>query len=293
MINSCTQIYFLFFIYLYKFFTKLSLLVFFNKKLLFIINKKKFFFFKRRSRTNFLSSRRLIISLKRRKFKNFKSKKLDKGNFFFKKFFFKSLYKNRSFFKNFFFKNNKIRQSKITKLIFKNQKNSLHINSTYSYNLLNILIKSNLFISINDVFATIQARKVYVNGIINNSIDTNISVGDCIQLKISNSNYLYLLKCKKLIKKYVTLHRFNSWKFFKKKNLKKKIYFKLKKRKSPKYLNLLFLFKVNTPKFLEIDYLTLTIFLICKKLNLYFNNFYFNKFFSFKFFSLYNFKKIN
>jgi hypothetical protein len=67
----------------------------------------------------------------------------------------------------------------------------------------------------------------------------------------------------------------------------------LKKRKSPKYLNLLFLFKVNTPKFLEIDYLTLTIFLICKKLNFYFNNFYFNKFFSFKFFSLYNFKKIN
>jgi hypothetical protein len=38
-----------------------------------------------------------------------------------------------------------------------------------------------------------------------------------------------------------------------------------KKRKSPKYLFLFFLFKVNTPKFLEVDYFSLSIILLKKQ----------------------------
>jgi hypothetical protein len=66
-----------------------------------------------------------------------------------------------------------------------------------------------------------------------------------------------------------------------------------KKRKSPKYLFLFFLFKVNTPKFLEVDYFSLSIILLKKQDAFVFSSFYLNKLFSFKLFSLYNFKKIN
>jgi hypothetical protein len=50
---------------------------------------------------------------------------------------------------------------------------------------------------------------------------------------------------------------------------------------------------MNTPKFLEIDYLSLSIFFL-KKPKLYtYSTYYLNKLFSFRLFALYNYKKIN
>ena len=85
------------------------------------------------------------------------------------------------------------------------------------------------------------------------------------------------------------LIRFNAWVFFKRK--KKKL--KTKKRKYPNYLFLFFLFKLETPRYIEVDYLTLTVFLLRGFSVLSQHTYYLNKFFSFRFFSLYNYKKIN
>ena len=90
--------------FLFKFFKKFSLKFFENLNNLQKINKKKNIFFKKKYRTKILVSKRLSFLLrKRKKFKYFKSKKVDKGNFFFKKFFFKTLLKSRKFLKGFFF----------------------------------------------------------------------------------------------------------------------------------------------------------------------------------------------
>jgi hypothetical protein len=85
------------------------------------------------------------------------------------------------------------------------------------------------------------------------------------------------------------------WKFYKQKHYKG--YFientKPRKRKTPKYFYIFFLFRLNSPNFLEIDFVTLSLFFL-KKPNIFnFSSYYLNKLFSFKLFSLYNFKKIN
>jgi hypothetical protein len=105
--------------------------------------------------------------------------------------------------------------------------------------------------------------------------------------------YNYIYDSKRNLKKKIALFRFNLWKFYKQKFFKNKEQIKAKKRKTPKYLFLFFLFKLNTPKFLEIDFNSLSVFFL-KKQNIFtFSSYYLNKVFSWKLFQLYNFKKIN
>jgi hypothetical protein len=279
----------------YKFLKKFSLKGVFLKNFSIKIVKKKNLFFKKKSFKNSLISKRLSFVLKRRKsLKMFKSKKIDNGNFFLKKFFFKILLKNRKFFKNFFFLNDKIRQKKITKLIYKNKiyKNNLK-NISYEYTLLNILLRSRLFFFIKDTLKFIKNNFVFVNGIIVSDFNYFLNSGDCVQLIITNNYYKYIHFSRKLLKKKLAIYKFNTWRFFKQKFFKKKQHLKIKKKKMPKFLHLFFLFKLNIPKIIEVDYMTLTLFLL-KKENLFNqSSYYLNKPFSFKLFSMYNFKKIN
>ena len=293
MITNYIRFYILFIYYLYKFSFKINTNPFFNVKLFSRILKKKNLLFKKKGRVNILSSKRVIFSLKKKKFKKFKSKKIERGNFFIKKLLYKSLIYNRKILRLFFFFNKKVRQRKITRTIFLNQKKKLSTNSSYGYTVLNILIKSNMFLNLKDILIYINNNNIYINNKLTNKFYHELNVGDCIQFKISYTLYKYILFCKKIVKKYVKIHRYNSWKFFKQKVLKKKKFLKPKKKKFPKYLEILFLFKVNTPRFIEIDFLTLTIFLLKKQKHLHVSSFFLRKFFSFTLFPLYNFKKIN
>ncbi len=280
--------------FLFRFSKKFSLKFFPNLNNLQKINKKKNIFFKKKYRTKILISKRLSIILrKRKKLKLFKTKKVDKGNFFFKKFFFKTLLKSRKFLKSFFFFNKKTRQVRITRSINFNLSNSLSRNLTYEYILLNVLLRSHLCIFVKDAIYLIKNNFLYLNGKVINKYDTIISEQDIIQFKMSLVLLKYTLFSKKLLKKKIALFRLNSWKFFKQKFFKQKQQLKVKKRKLPKYLYLFYLFKLDVPKFLEVDYLTLSIFFL-KKLTIFKSStYYLNKLFSFKLFSLYNFKKIN
>ena len=134
---------------------------------------------------------------------------------------------------------------------------------------------------------------MYLNGLSTHNICYFLSFGDCVQIQIFDYMYMYIIFFKKLLKKKVALFKRNSWLFFKKNFLNKGATKKFKKRKKPKFLYLLYLYKFNVPQYIDVDFITLSIFLI-KKLNLSKHKTYFlNKNFSWKLFQLYNYKKIN
>jgi hypothetical protein len=294
LISKSINLYVYIYIFLYKFSKKYLLSLFYDLDFLKKINKKKNLFFKKKFKVKTLISKRISIILrKRKKFKSLKPKKVDKGNFFFKKFFFKTLLKSRKFLKSFFFFNLKIRQLKVTKSISDFSKNNYFNNSTCEYTVLNILLRSHICLFVADSLKLIKLNFIFLNGVINCNPQTLLTTGDYIQLRISTTLYKYILFSKKLLKKKLALFRLNSWKFFKQKFFKQKQQLKLKKRKSPKFLYLFYLFRLDTPKFLEVDYFTLSVFFL-KKLSAFSHTTYFlNKMFSFKLFPLYNFKKIN
>ena len=287
------KIVFLFFFY--KFYKNILLNCFPSNKFVFKLNKKKNFFFKKKESKDSLISKRISLVLKKRKkFKFFKSKKIDKGNFFLKKFFFKILLKNRKFLKKIFYFNEKKRQIKLTKSIYTTthqQKN----NSVcfFEYSLHNILLRSGLFSSNRDILSFINFGLVYVNGSLLYKQGLVLSAGDFIQLSVNNSMYRYILYNRKFLKKKMSMFRFSNWKFFKKKFFKKKQGFKIKKRKIPKYMHLFYTFKLNTPRYLETDFFTLTTFILKNSNTDLQPSYYINKSFSYKLFPLYNFKKIN
>jgi hypothetical protein len=144
---------------------------------------------------------------KRKKLKNFKFKKTDKGNFFFKKFFFKTLLKNRKYLKRFFFFNNKKRQKKITQHIVKANK---IINHSYEFTLFNILLRSHICLFMGDILLLIKQNFVYLNGSLVSKTDAIIAPYDLIQLKVSKHTYNYIYSCKITLKKRLSTFRLNS-----------------------------------------------------------------------------------
>ena len=282
------------YLHFYKFSKKILFKFFENHNYLKKTNKKKNLFFKKKLKVKTLISKRLSIVLKKRKrFRHIKLKKSDKGNFFFKKFFFKTLLRSRKFFKSFFFLSKRTRQQKITKSINVTKSNRFFKNSLYEFTLLNCILRSHICLFVSDVLKLIRNNFIYLNGRLITEFDVLVSEGDCIQFKLNSFLYKYILFSKKFLKKKLSFFRLNSWKFFKQKFFKQKQQIKFKKRKTPKYLYFFYLFKLDTPKFLEVDYLTISIFFL-KKFDSFKNStYYLNKLFSFKLFPLYNFKKIN
>lgn len=290
---NCTKIGLFFFFY--RFYKNVLLNFFFTKNFIKKINKRKNLFFKKKESKETLISKRLSIVLKKRKkLKLFKSKKIDKGNFFLKKFFFKVLIKNRKFLKKLFCLGNTKKQLKVTRKI---NAYSKIINNGYTtffeYSLWNLLLRSGLFFFHKDVVSFIKSGSVYVNNFTVFDQNLILNQGDIIQLPVSKYYYKYLIFSKKILKKKISLFRFTTWKFFKKKFLKKKQGFRTKKRKNPKYLHLFCHFKLNTPRFLETDFSTLSVCVLKKQNTNIQPVYYINKPFSYKLFPLYNFKKIN
>ena len=267
----------------------------FKRTILKKLFKRKTLFFKKKHDKKVLISKRVVSFLKTNQNKfRFQSKRKKKiqSNFFVKKFFLKSLYKSRNLFRTSFLLNKKTRQKRITKLIFRKSK-KFYKNNTYEYSLLNILLRSHFFYFIGDAFIFLNHSLVYLNGTVCNNYDSFLGIGDKVQLEINPPFYNYLKKCRNFFKKKLALIKYNSWMFYRKKHYQNRKYFRLKKRKSPNYYLHFFLFKLDIPKFLEVDFLILTS-IILKKIDISLQTtYFFKKLFSYKLFSLYNFKKIN
>lgn len=252
------------------------------------LNKKKVFFFKKKFNIRVLSSRRLRHVLK----KKVKPRRYTDGRFFLKKFFFKTLLKSRVFLRSFFFNKSRMRQNVLTKrlhLLNKNASNGSDFVSLTEMTAANILLRSNLFFFRKDVLLFLQTRHVFLNSVPVYNKDTVLSIGDCLQIPISTRYYAYMRYFKKYFKKRLAEYKKDSWKFFKKKFIKRRFHIK---RKLPRYLDFFFSYKLNIPKYLEVDYLTMTVFLLNnRKKDM--NNIFYYKQFNKTFFALYNWKKVN
>jgi len=278
-------------LFFYHFFQKIKIFEKQQQKSLF---KRKSIFFKKRFNSKVVISKRLSFVLKKDIKTNgiFFSK--PKGNFFFKKFFFKTLLKCRKYLSKFYIGFKKIRQYKLTKKILQNTKNFFYKNYSYEYSVLNILLRSGFFLFPKDATIAIRINMVYINGFIKNDTKNILQAGDCLQINITYNFLLYYIFFKKFLKKKIFLHKRNAWIFFKENFLVNlPVNKKFKKRKNPNYLYLLFLYKFNTPKFLEVDFTTLSLFFLKKMGENNQTTCFFKKNFSLKMFSLYNFKKIN
>ena len=265
-----------------------------NNKKLKLFFFKKTVLFKKKIKKRIIINNRLNFFLKKNKFKKkiFLKNKFKKKNFFFRKHFFKTILKSRKNLKLFFNFNIKVRQNKISQTLYKNTQNFFK-NKTQNNTITNILLKSRFFFFFKDTIYSIKNKFIYLNFKKINLQNINIQYGDCIQLIISNTFYKFYKNCKFFLKKKIKEIKKKSWLFFKFKINSKKLEIKTKKRKTPKYIDMLFLFKFGINNFLEVDFFTLSIYLI-KTTNNYKNTFfYINKFFSPHLFSLYNFKKIN
>lgn len=281
-----------FLIFILCFFTKIQKLHLLEKNLKKILKKKNLFFKKKFNQKNLFSKRTSILLKKRKKIRfTKKKKKVNNGNFFFKKFFFKTLLQNRKFLKNFFHLNKQTRQSKLTRSVCNSNKTNTNKNITQHNSIVNVLLRSHFFFFINDASFAVRSGFILLNGLTTFNTNTPLKEGDCLQSTVSKSYLNYLYFCKRFFKKKSAIFRFNSWRFFKTKFFKKGVV--KSKKKNPKFLHLFFLFKMNICRFLEVDFMTLTVFFL-KKLDDYkLFNYYVDKVFSFKLFSLYNFKKIN
>jgi len=260
------------------------------KKSLFL---KKSLFFKKKLKKKTLFSRR-ISTIFRKKNSNRKFiKKQNKGNFFFKKFFFKTLLKARKNLKGFFYFKTKTRQKKITKMICAVGRGDF-CNTSLEYGIINILLRSQLFFFNKDAVFFLKKGFVFVNGRSTTDEFYAVTPYSCIQLPIFSEYYFYIKKCRKFFRKNAKAIRFHTWKFFFHKRRGINLFPKTKRRKTPKYLYLFFLFRLGIPKNLEIDYLTLSVFFFkIEKTNFLQKSFYLYKFFSLRLFSLYNYKALN
>lgn len=285
------------FIYLLKLkrFIFKSKILFLKKNKLFkkILNKKNLFF-KRYYDKKILVSRRLVNILRKNKETRFLKKKRNKGKnyFFLKKFFLKTLLKSRVLLKTIFALNKKTRQKKLTKILFRKSKNIMR-NSTMEYSLYNIILRGHFFFFLNDACTYIKAGFVYLNGVAFSKHTFSVNKGDVIQIRINSLYFKYFNSCKQFFKKKMKLIRLEAYRFFKKKYYSKQNKTKLKPRKYPNYYLLFFIFKLNVPRYLEVDYTILSI-IVIKKLDISLHTtFYLNKLYSYKLFNLYNYKKIN
>jgi ribosomal protein S4 len=208
--DNSVRISFLFFFY--KFYKNILLNFFFDKNLSIKINKKKNLFFKKKESKESLISKRISIVLKKRKkLKLFKSKKIDKGNFFLKKFFFKTLLKNRKFLKKLFYFNPLKKQLKLTRKIYSFSKDiDNKTTSVLEYSLINVLLRSCLFSFRKDVLNFINLGLVHINGCVVYDSNMILCEGDIVQLPVSLYLYKYIFFSKKLLKKKMSLFRFTT-----------------------------------------------------------------------------------
>jgi len=219
--------------------------------------KNKFGFFKKTS-----SIKNMYLS-RYNFFKNnldFKfNKYVNSGNLFFKNFDFVErklfFYKNnRKVLKNIFKKNKKIEYymtkflKKISKINLKNFLNS------FEFSIFNILSNSNFFLNKNDVFYFIKNKFVFINNNVITNINYELKKNDV--LNVCYNKYYYFLYRKYLNNLNLNINKYSN--FFKRTNNKLENDFN--------FVNKLIIIKNDTPNYLEIDYMSMSLILLYKNI---------------------------
>ena len=122
-----------------------------------------------------------------------------------------------------------MRQVTLTKKLFKLSKNlskgSNFINSI-GFTVMNILLRANLFFFLKDLNFFFNSKKVFLNSTPVLNKDILLFVGDCLQIPVSTKYFVYLRYFKGYFRRKLAEYKKDSWKFFKKKFLKRQFHIK-------------------------------------------------------------------
>jgi hypothetical protein len=179
------------------------------------------------------------------------------------------------------------RSYKATRVISKFSKKKLWNNIIiFEFKLINVLVNSGLIKSYTDGLTVLRLNSIFVNRAVIRNPCYTLAVGDIIELLFSKIYFIYLVKFKHICEKHIIKLRNKIWlKFAENINVTTSNENDIIKV----YLNN-WLFKYNIPNYLEIDYFTLSIFIVSNLKNINDISFFFRRFFSLYLFRLYNWK---
>jgi hypothetical protein len=261
----------------------------FKLKLL-IFTKKTTAFFSRRNYKNILL-RKTIYNTRKHTF--YKKRKLNtKDNIYRKeniynvsKRFLKVIFSNRKTIKNFFFKKF-TKQTKITRFIKSISKEKHRSDNLMNNYIFLILLRSHIFFFIDDVSFFLKKGFIMVNGTVVKNKFSEVKLGDYIQIIRSNIYYDYLKRVHKFFRTKISKIKFKRWSSFQKKK-KTGISFK---NWVPTFLDRFIFYKTDIPKFLEVDFFSLTVIILYKNRSILSNDKFFNKIFSNYLIKMYNWR---
>ena len=196
------------------------------------------------------------------------------------------IYNNRLIFQHFFnFK--KMRQHKFTKYFnsfFKSSFTKLILKLEFS--LINILIRSKFVFSKENANILINKNIVFVNGYLCQTSNKSLNVGDRVQLLLTKNYYYYFrrfLSSAQQLKKKVGPHIWRLTRFLS--NMNKQIPTNIHK-----WIPSLKYYRIDVPRYLEVDYVFLACIIIYKPMFLFEYNYYNVKYINFNLMRLYSWK---
>jgi ribosomal protein S4 len=132
--------------------------------------------------------------------------------------------------------------------------------------LANILISSKLTFNSKQTFIFLKSGLIYVNGKLNNKADFFLKKGDLIQLVFTTT---YLSTYKTYFNFTVKLNQKHYNRFFKNSSFLEETELSFKELTAVKNLTI---FKKNFPKYLEVDFLTFSCYVVYTPFNLFYIN---------------------
>jgi len=277
-------------------------------------NFKKLNFFKKISSFNKISTLQLYINMKRqtgvlkrkdkftyntlvnvnfiKNIKYYNTSSIVTRNIDFSKMFemkrktLKIFFLNRDLLRKFFFMSN-YRQNKLTKFFSKNLNKSVNKCIVgFEFSVVNLLIKSKFVLTHSDAIFLIKNNLVYVNGVVCNNIFKQLVAYDTITL-VFTAKYYYFFKT--VFNSKLKLSSFLSYRLWRYNRFRSNFY-KQSPSSLPVWINKMSHFYFDVPLYLEIDYTTLSLFLLKTDCT---QPLFFSKFMNIFLFRLYNWKYLN
>ena len=197
----------------------------------------------------------------------------------------KTITANRALFKHFFLKKFS-RQKKITNLTQHFSKKKQYIHYHFNSYLFFILLRSHFFFFLDDVNFFLKKNFVTVNGVIVKNKFFELKQGDCVQIVNSNQYFDYIYNIYNFFKNKIKKIKYKKWKGLQKKKVKG-TFFKIW---LPNFLDKFVFYRNEIPKFLEVDFFSLSIIYLYKTNNILENDIFFMKIFSSYFIKMYNWR---
>lgn len=155
---------------------------------------------------------------------------------------------------------------KLTKYISKKSKlKNVYNLLSLEFSVFNVILNSNIVKSYNDLYILMNNNSIYINRLIINNLNKELSLGDVIEFYLSNKFYNYISYFKNTMHKHLI-------------KVKNSIWYKLRLKDKNKLdyhdnniVNGVFknnyILKTSIPNYMEVDYYSLTIILVFKSFN--------------------------